>query len=183
MTEETKGNQDNTNSLQHSARLILNTLSFFNLTYATLNLVLIGLMFSKTSRELFRISGTPVTVNLLDTMPSMLLAFASAIGIWGKKKWGWWLVSIYYLYSLYLEFVLRFSGLDISLPREMQFGMIIRFGFWVPYIVIILAFLLLARTRSIFGLTTENRRSILIYWSITLIIIIMIDQLVKQFLL
>jgi len=51
--------------------------------------------------ETLRSVGIPPAMLIVSVMFLSILAIASAIGMWKGAKWGWWLASFYYVYSIF----------------------------------------------------------------------------------
>ncbi|MCM2373534.1 hypothetical protein [Aporhodopirellula aestuarii] len=51
--------------------------------------------------ESLRTVGIPPILMIVGVMFLALLAIASGVGMWLGTKWGWWLASFYYVYSVF----------------------------------------------------------------------------------
>lgn len=47
--------------------------------------------------------GIPPVLLIIGVMFLAVLAIASGVGMWMGAKWGWWLASFYYVYSIFRE--------------------------------------------------------------------------------
>ena len=67
---------------------------------------------SPEASQIFNAMGIPPLSILINIILILTIALASGIGMWNGKKWGWYLGSFYYLYSVF-----RNAGALISIPR------------------------------------------------------------------
>ncbi len=51
--------------------------------------------------ESLRSIGIPPVLLIIGVMFLAVLAIASGVGMWMGTKWGWWLASFYYVYSIF----------------------------------------------------------------------------------
>jgi hypothetical protein len=51
--------------------------------------------------ESLRAIGIPPVLLIIGVMFLAVLAIASGVGMWMGAKWGWWLASFYYVYSIF----------------------------------------------------------------------------------
>lgn len=77
---------------------------------AALHLVGGGLLFGvqflmfanlEAMEESLRSIGIPPVLLIVGVMFLAILAIASGVGMWLGTKWGWWLASFYYVYSIF----------------------------------------------------------------------------------
>ncbi|WP_182870173.1 hypothetical protein [Stieleria mannarensis] len=51
--------------------------------------------------EFLRSVGIPFALLVIGMMFLSILTIASGVGMWMGTKWGWWLASFYYVYSIF----------------------------------------------------------------------------------
>lgn len=172
-------NNDDTDEQKESTLRVIKALPLFNLYSGASKLLIIGSTLTRGQLSSMAQAGNvSETALLTGSAISIILPFASAIGLWQKKKWGWWAASIYYLHATFNSIgnlVLQYDFLS-GAGRLPVFGLRIGFG------LLVLFFLMQKNTRELFGITTKTRRQLLLRWLLIVVIVAVVSILIELFL-